>query len=332
MPPSSAASAEYKLRHLDKSAVAKVIEYGSRLAEDQNKLTTRFSDVTDLIQEAGAMTLVSFKRCLIFSRIKKTKRNRDQATEMNEFMKKWGLIGKALMITAILVAIRLIIDISNYDIIALTNLITAFIGAAIFTVAVIFTGTLTDYKESEKIPNDIAVSLLTLHHDSKLFRPSDNPISVHLQEHVRNLARIIVDNFKTNTSDNGKVRAAIAEINEDLCLLVDQNAPPQYVNKIRTELGNIDKITSRVKTIAETSFIPAAYAIAEISVVGVILILFFVKIDPYYEGMIIFSIIIALLISIILLIKDMDNPFEYGQRTFADVDLSPILEIEKYLD
>lgn len=48
--------------------------------------------------------------------------------------------------------------------------------------------------------------------------------------------------------------------------------------------------------------------------------------------MIIFSIIIALLISIILLIKDMDNPFEYGQRTFADVDLSPILEIEKYLD
>jgi lon-related putative ATP-dependent protease len=44
---------EYKLRHLDRSAVAKVIEYGSRLAEDQNKLTTRFSDVADLIQEAG---------------------------------------------------------------------------------------------------------------------------------------------------------------------------------------------------------------------------------------------------------------------------------------
>ena len=148
----------------------------------------------------------------------------------------------------------------------------------------------------------------------------------------RALARIIVENFKTNTSNNEKVRAAIAQINEDLYTLVDQNAPPQYVNKIRTELGNIDRLTSRVRTIAETSFIPAAYAIAEIAVVGVILILFFVKIDPYYEGMIIFSIIIALLISIILLIRDMDNPFEYGQKTFADVDLSPILEIEKYLN
>ncbi|MDH7594454.1 MAG: ATP-binding protein, partial [Methanomicrobiales archaeon] len=43
--------------HLDKSAVAKVIEYGSRLAEDQNKLTTRFSDVADLIQEASYYAL-----------------------------------------------------------------------------------------------------------------------------------------------------------------------------------------------------------------------------------------------------------------------------------
>lgn len=247
-------------------------------------------------------------------------------------MKKWGLIAKALGITAILVAIRLVIDISNYDIIALTNLITAFIGAAIFTVAVIFTGTLTDYKESEKIPNEIAVSLLTVYQDCKLIRPADNPISLHLREHTQALARIIVENFKTNSSNNERVRAAIAQINEDLYTLVDQNAPPQYVNKIRTELGNIDRLTSRVRTIAETSFIPAAYAIAEIAVIGVILILFFVKIDPYYEGMIIFSIIIALLISIILLIKDMDNPFEYGKKTFADVDLSPILEIEKYLN
>jgi hypothetical protein len=128
---------------------------------------------------------------------------------MNVFMKKWGLIGKALAITAVLVAIRLVIDISNYDIIALTNLITAFIGAAIFTVAVIFTGTLTDYKESEKIPNEIAVSLLTVYQDCKLIRPADNPISHHLREHAKELARIIVENFKTNTSNNEKVRAVI---------------------------------------------------------------------------------------------------------------------------
>jgi lon-related putative ATP-dependent protease len=44
---------EGSLHHLDSSAVARVIEYGSRLAEDQNKLTTRFSHVSDIIREAS---------------------------------------------------------------------------------------------------------------------------------------------------------------------------------------------------------------------------------------------------------------------------------------
>ncbi|HNU35190.1 MAG TPA: Lon protease family protein, partial [Methanomassiliicoccales archaeon] len=43
----------FKLKHLDKSAVAKVVEHGSRLAEDQKKLSTRFSIIADLIREAN---------------------------------------------------------------------------------------------------------------------------------------------------------------------------------------------------------------------------------------------------------------------------------------
>jgi len=41
------------LKHLDASAVAKVIEYGSRLSWDREKLSTRFADVADIIREAN---------------------------------------------------------------------------------------------------------------------------------------------------------------------------------------------------------------------------------------------------------------------------------------
>lgn len=44
---------KFKLKHLDNGAVAKIVEFGSRLAEDQNKLSTRFSSVADLIREAN---------------------------------------------------------------------------------------------------------------------------------------------------------------------------------------------------------------------------------------------------------------------------------------
>ena len=40
------------LRHFDPSGVAKVVEYGSRLVSDQNKLSSRFSHVRDLVVEA----------------------------------------------------------------------------------------------------------------------------------------------------------------------------------------------------------------------------------------------------------------------------------------
>jgi predicted ATP-dependent protease len=41
------------LCHLDAGAVARVIEYGGRLAEDQTRLSTRFAEVADLVREAS---------------------------------------------------------------------------------------------------------------------------------------------------------------------------------------------------------------------------------------------------------------------------------------
>jgi lon-related putative ATP-dependent protease len=44
---------EEKLHHFDRTAVAKVIEYGSRLVNQRNKLSTRFGAITDLIRESS---------------------------------------------------------------------------------------------------------------------------------------------------------------------------------------------------------------------------------------------------------------------------------------
>lgn len=44
---------EEGLNHFDRTAVAKVVEYGIRLAEHQKKLSTRFGAITDLLREAS---------------------------------------------------------------------------------------------------------------------------------------------------------------------------------------------------------------------------------------------------------------------------------------
>jgi lon-related putative ATP-dependent protease len=41
------------MRHLDAKALARIVEHGSRLADDQEKLSTRFGEISDVVREAN---------------------------------------------------------------------------------------------------------------------------------------------------------------------------------------------------------------------------------------------------------------------------------------
>jgi len=213
-----------------------------------------------------------------------------------------------------------------------TSLITAFIGGAIFTIAIIFAGTLTDYKESEKIPSEIATSIRSFYSDLDLVRVQDKTLVPRMQENTATLLRSINTNFRNNTWSMEEMDNAVDTLNADIGRLVDLNVPPNFIIKLKTEMTNIDRISHRVKTIAETSFIPAAYAISELAAAGVIILLFFVQLDPFYEGLILFTVLCMLLTALLLLIRDMDNPFEVGKKTYADIDLFLLWDLEKKLD
>ena len=86
-------------------------------------------------------------------------------------------------------------------------------------------------------------------------------------------------------------------------------------------------MSNRIDVIAETSFIPAAYAIAEVPILFVLAISAFVEMDHYYEGIAFIGSISFLLIGLMLLIKDMNNPFE----GYASVDLSLLNSLEQRL-
>lgn len=249
---------------------------------------------------------------------------------MNNFMKKWGLTLNVLVIVFVLLIVKRIIDAYDLNTATASPLITALVGGVIFTIAIIFTGTLTDYKESEKIPGELAASIKAIYQDSKVLPINDETTSV-MRTHIRELLHAINSNFRKNNWDLNEINSAMEAINNDIVQLSAKGLAPPLIVKLRAELINIDKISNRVKTIAETSFIPAAYGIAELAVVAVLLVLLFVKTEPYYEGLALLGATSSLLIGLIMLIKDMDNPFEVGKKTYADVDLGLLFDLEDYL-
>lgn len=250
---------------------------------------------------------------------------------MNEFRKKYGLIAIALGIALLLLVVRIIVDTLQLDVISVNTIIGSFVGAAIFTIAIILAGTITDFKESEKIPGELASAIKNLYHDSRLIQLEDTQPITELQAHIRGLLKVINDNFRNNVWNvRTEITPAMDAINDDITGLAERNVPPQFLVKLRTELSAVDRLSNRVEIIMETSFIPAAFAIAELSTAGVIFVLMFVKLDPYYEGLVVFTVITALLIALLLLIRDMDNPFEVGKESYADVDMRLLWQLEEY--
>lgn len=249
---------------------------------------------------------------------------------MSSFKKKWGLTIEALVIVFILLVLKAIIYFYDLEVATASPLIPALVGGVIFTIAIIFTGTLSDYKESEKIPGELAASIKALYNDSKVL-PIDDEITSSMRIHIKELLHSINSNFRKNNWDLHEINSAMDTINNDICLLSEKGMAPPLIVKLRVELINIDKISNRIKTIAETSFIPAAYGIAELAVGAVLIMLLFLKIEPVYEGLALIGATSSLLIGLILLIKDMDNPFEVGKKTYADVDLGLLWGLEEFL-
>ena len=60
-----------KLKHLDGSGLAKLVEYSQRLAQDQHKLSTRFAEVADIIREANFYATQEKLKVVTGSHVKK---------------------------------------------------------------------------------------------------------------------------------------------------------------------------------------------------------------------------------------------------------------------
>jgi hypothetical protein len=104
------------------------------------------------------------------------------------------------------------------------------------------------------------------------------------------------------------------------------------ISRLKTDQASIRRSLLRIESIRDTSFIAAGFVISEIASVALILGLVFAKMPSVYEGMFFMTALGALLVYTVLLIRDLDDPFEYdargAARGIADVSLKPLFDVE----
>ena len=241
------------------------------------------------------------------------------------------IVIKATVVAVVLAGVKFGIHALNLEFMRLDSLISALISGVIFTIAILLAGVMTDFKESEKIPGELAATIKALHKDFELLEFTAKKETDSALSHLNSLIGVIINQFESNKWKQSEIGEIIEKIDDDINVMATKSMAPPYVIKMRNELNNIEKISNRIDTIEETNFLPSAYALSQVAVSLVVFILLFSMIDPYVIGMVIIFTVTFLITGILVLIKDMDNPFETGGTGSADVDLSHIYKLDKYL-
>jgi hypothetical protein len=246
---------------------------------------------------------------------------------MSKIKTKWGIVIKAFIFVLPVVALKVVLHFFNIEFITVGPVITALVAGVFFVIAIILSGVLSDFKESERLPGELYASLESLYKDTMLI---GNPeATAGILGHVRELTHTIIANFKRKGDWKlTEINSVIDQIDEDIRSFAAKGIPMALILKLRNEIGNIKRLSNRIEVIKETAFLPAGQAIAEFAIGGSLLVMLLLKLEPFYEGLLLVGVISLILTSIILLIRDMDNPFE----GYAQVNLSQLYKLDKYLD
>jgi hypothetical protein len=246
---------------------------------------------------------------------------------MRRLKAKWGLILKAVLVVLPLLGLKVLLHYLGFEIITVGPIVTALVTGVFFVLAILLSGVLADFKESEKIPGDLTAAIEALYKDAKLVGTGDS--ETEMLKHVQELTHTLTANFhRRGNWKLTEVNRVIDLVDEDIRFFAATGTSMSLIIKLRNELGIIKKLSNRIEVIKETSFLPAGYAIAEFATGGALFVLLLAKIEPYYESLALLGVISTILVSVVLLIKDMDNPFE-GRVV---VDLRHLDKLDKYLD
>jgi hypothetical protein len=159
---------------------------------------------------------------------------------MNSLKKKYGLIVKAFIIVLVLIALKAIFHFLNLEIVTVGPVITALVAGVFFVIAIILSGVLSDFKESERIPSELTASIDALYKDTML--TGNREATAGMLIHIKALVHTIVSNFERKGNWKiSEVNGVIDQLDEDIRFLAEKDTPLALILKLRNELGNIKR-------------------------------------------------------------------------------------------
>jgi hypothetical protein len=252
---------------------------------------------------------------------------------LRRLIQKWSIALKILPIIILVTALKFVSHKFGFEVMELNALFSSLVAGTIFLIGFLISGVLSDYKESEKLPSELAAALRNLYDDTLTIRNGkDSAAAKEFIIFQKNLIGFIED-WLYKKAKIKILLEKISSMNDYFVALDKEGIQANYIIKMKNEQNNIRKMIMRIDTIRDTEFVGSAYAIVEamgfLTVSGLLII----RIEPYYASLFLTLLITFLISYMFLLIKDLDNPFDYVTRgeTGTEISLKPIRDFAKMI-
>lgn len=243
----------------------------------------------------------------------------------------WRLVYKVVPFVAAAALGKLLFTELGWENIPLSPLYTGLVAGNVFLLGFLLAGTLADYKESEKLPGDLAASVETIADECLiLYRDKKAPAAQGCLEHLQ----LIADGLRSWLRNRERTMTVLDRIGglNKFFLEFEPLTQPNFIVRLKQEQSALRRMVIRINTIRETSFVGAGYAIAELTTLLLVVGLLFAEFGSLGSEVFIIGTITFILVYMFFLISDLDDPFEYdgeAQAGAAEVSLEPLDYLEE---
>jgi hypothetical protein len=252
----------------------------------------------------------------------------------DRFWQKWFIAFKILPLVLLVAVLKILAHIYGWEIMDLNALFTSLVGGTIFLIGFLISGVLADYKESERMPSELAASITTLIDDGyTIYREKDSDTALVFMEFQRTFLNTLVEWFFKRARTSALL-GMLADMNDFFVAFDKEGVMANYIIRMKTEQHNLRKTILRIDTIRDTDFAGSAYAIVEAMGFVIPLGLIATRIEPFYASISLTLLLTFLITYMLLLIRDLDNPFSYAQHgeTGTEIPLKPLHDLLEDLD
>ncbi len=247
---------------------------------------------------------------------------------------KWKLMISTLPIVIAMAGVKLLLDVGFKfgGLIPFAD-VGVILTACVFLIGFLLAGTMADYKESERLPAEIAATLESIEEIFAL--AATNRPALKLPTLRRSVLELTdaIKNWLVHQRDSD-VYGALSRMGEVIGWLEREGAGP-YASRAIPQLMTVRKSVSRIDVIVRTGFLPPAYALLEVLVVMVIGLMLIAEFSSTLVECLIVPFVTLVNVYMLRLIRDIDNPFDYSpdgtQSGRAEVELWPIDEYRSRL-